>query len=63
MYANITLTPVSGTLLLLIMILAGRAFRQNWKAQTQGWVLRAWIYGLPAAVSFLMLALLPLTVQ
>ena len=55
-----TLTPFSGLLLLLVMILSGRAFRENWKAQKSGWVLRAWLYGAPAALAFAALALLPM---
>jgi hypothetical protein len=55
-----TLTPLAGILLLLVMIFSGRAFRENWKAQAQGWVRRAWLYGVPAAAAFLALALIPL---
>lgn len=57
------LTPLAGILLLLVMIFAGRAFRENWKAQAEGWVLRAWLYGVPAALAFLALAFIPLHVR
>jgi hypothetical protein len=61
-FGNLTLSPLAGIVLLLVMILSGRAFRQNWKAQAVGWQKRAWIYGLPSAISFLTLALVPLRI-
>ncbi len=60
MLTNLTLSPTAGILLLLAMIFAGRAFRLNWKAQAPGWVLRAWLFGVPAALAFFTLALVPL---
>jgi hypothetical protein len=59
-FETITLTPMSGILFLLVMIFTGRAFRENWKAQAEGWSMRAWLYGVPATLSFLILALVPL---
>jgi hypothetical protein len=59
-FGTITLTPMSGILFLLVMIFTGRAFRENWKAQAEGWPLRAWLYGVPATLSFMILALVPL---
>lgn len=58
---SLSLTPVTGILFLLVMIFAGRAFRENWKAQEEGWQKRAWLYGVPAALCFFALALIPLT--
>ncbi len=58
---DISLTPISGVLLLLVMIFAGRAFRENWKAQKDGWQRRAWLFGVPAAGCFFALVLLPFT--
>jgi hypothetical protein len=57
---NFSLTPVSASVIFLALIFFGRAFRQNWKAQTEGWVWRSWAYGIPAATSFFILALIPL---
>jgi hypothetical protein len=57
---DITLTPLAGIVLLLVMLFGGRAFRENWRAQKPGWRRRAWLYGLPSALSFLALALIPL---
>jgi hypothetical protein len=59
-FGTINLTPMSGILFLLVMIFTGRAFRENWKAQAEGWPLRAWLYGVPATLSFMILALVPL---
>jgi len=58
---SMTLTPLSGTVLMLVLILCGRQFRETWKAQGPGWAIRAWAWGVPAALSFAALALLPLT--
>lgn len=55
------LTPVWATLLLVVMVFFGRQFRENWKAQAEGWALRAWIYAIPVLISFSILAFVPLT--
>ena len=60
MFDGLALTSASAIALLLVMIFAGRAFRENWKAQAQGWTSRAWLYGLPATLAFFALALIPL---
>jgi hypothetical protein len=60
MFGDLTLSPLAGITLLLVMIFAGRAFRINWRAQAPGWRRRAWLYGVPSMVSFLALALIPL---
>ncbi|MEM8569789.1 MAG: hypothetical protein AAGG56_02675 [Pseudomonadota bacterium] len=60
MSIDFSLTPLSGTLLLLVMVFAGRAFRINWKAQKDGWVRRAWLYGVLVTIAFFFLALVPL---
>ncbi|RYH09759.1 hypothetical protein [Tropicimonas sp. IMCC6043] len=59
---TLSLTPLTATLLFLVLVFSGRAFRQTWKAQAPGWRLRAWLYGTPALLGFLALALLPLQV-
>lgn len=60
MFTDLTLTPVTGTLLLLVLVFCGRGFRQNWKAQEEGWVRRGWLYAIPVLISFTALAFLPL---
>jgi len=55
-----TLTPTAGVILLVVKAATGQAFRSNWKLQKPGWVWRAWAFALPALVSFLLLAFVPL---
>lgn len=55
-----TLSPLVGTILLVVMVFCGRQFRETWKAQADGWVLRAWIYAVPVLISFAVLAFVPL---
>jgi hypothetical protein len=57
---GLTITPLIGITLLFIMIFCGRAFRENWKDQSAGWLRKAWIYGLAAFLSFLVIAFIPL---
>lgn len=59
---DLTLTPFTGVILLLVMVFCGRQFRENWKAQAEGWILRAWAYGIPVVVSFFVLAFVPLEI-
>lgn len=56
---DLALTPSIAITLLLVMLFAGRSFRLNWKAQEPGWATRAWLYGVPAAIAFFALALIP----
>ncbi len=56
----LTLTPLTATLLVVVMVICGRNFRLAWKNQTDGWQKRAWLYGLPAAASLMLLAFVPL---
>lgn len=60
MFENLTLTPVTGTAFLLVLVFCGRGFRQNWKAQEDGWVRRSWFYAIPVLISFAALAFVPL---
>lgn len=60
MLSSLTLSPAAGIILLLVMVFAGRQFRENWKAQAPGWQKRAWLYGVPAALCFAALAFIPL---
>lgn len=59
---DLSITPVSGTILVLVLLLCGRQFRQNWKAQEGAWVVRAWLYGIVVVVSFGIVAFVPLVV-
>ncbi|SFB76355.1 hypothetical protein [Tropicimonas isoalkanivorans] len=55
---SLTLSPLTATVLLLVLVFAGRAFRQNWKAQGAFWRVKAWAYGLAAVIAFAALAFL-----
>lgn len=57
---ELTLNPLSATLLLLVMLLSGSKFRVNWKRQEAGWERRAWVYAVPAVISFCLLAFIPM---
>lgn len=57
-----SLSPIAGIVLLLVMLFCGRAFRENWKAQAEGWQKKAWLYGCLAFLAFLPIAFLPLDV-
>lgn len=54
------LTPLTGTLLVVLAVLAGHRFRRAWKDKAPGWQLRAWIYGVVAGAGLLALAFIPL---
>lgn len=47
-------------ILLIIFIVFGRLFIVNWKNKKEGWQSKAWINGIIALISFLILAFLPL---
>ena len=47
-------------ILLIIFIISGRLFIINWKNKKEGWQSKAWINGIIALISFLILAFLPL---
>jgi hypothetical protein len=49
-----------GLILIIVMIFFGQAFRENWKNKNDGWLLKAWIYGLISFFSFFTIALVPL---
>lgn len=57
---TLSLTPLTATILFVVLVLAGRGFRQNWKAQGPNWIAKAWAYALPALIAFLILAFVPL---
>lgn len=54
------LTPLPAVILFVVMVLCGRQFRENWKAQSAGWQRRAWFYAVPATLCFAALAFIPL---
>lgn len=54
------LTPLTGSLLVILVVVCGHLYRQNWKKQPHDHRLRAWLYGVPAAAGLLALAFIPL---
>ncbi|WP_193142339.1 MULTISPECIES: hypothetical protein [unclassified Meridianimarinicoccus] len=60
MFQDLTLSPMLAVGLVVVMALSGQAFRSNWKLQADGWVLRAWLFALPALLAFSALAFLPM---
>ena len=61
MLENYSYNSLEGIILLLILIFAGKAFRENWKQQERPWILKSWIYGTLSAVSFLILVFFKFT--
>ncbi|TMV05656.1 hypothetical protein FGK63_16575 [Ruegeria sediminis] len=57
---DLHLTPLTGALIVFIVVVCGHRFRLAWKEQTPGWQRRAWAFGIPAAIGLLVLAFLPL---
>lgn len=60
MLSNLYLTPVIGTILVVIVALSGHRFRKAWKEQGEGWKARAWIFGILAISGLCTLAFVPL---
>ena len=64
MINNISYTSLEGLALLVLMILFGKAFRENWKMKdtktVKAWLIKAWIYGLLSSISFFIIVLIPM---
>ena len=61
MLENYSYTSFEGIILLLIMIIAGKAFRENWKKQGNQWVMKSWLYGILSGIAFLIIVVFKLT--
>ncbi|WP_029064968.1 hypothetical protein [Labrenzia sp. DG1229] len=57
---EIYLTPLTGSILVVLAVGFGHLYRDNWKKQEDGWQRRAWLYGVLAGGGLLTLAFLPL---
>jgi hypothetical protein len=55
MLEHYSYNSLEGIILLLILIFAGKAFRENWKNKEKPWVLKSWSYGILSAVCFFVL--------
>ena len=64
MINNISYTSIEGLALLILMVLFGKAFRENWKMKdintVKAWLIKAWIYGLISSISFFIIVLVPM---
>ena len=61
MLENYSYNSLEGIILLLILIFAGKAFRENWKKQEKPWVLKSWFFGTLSAVCFFILVFFKFT--
>jgi cytochrome c oxidase assembly factor CtaG len=52
-------SPIVGITLLVLFVIAGKIFRDNWKQQGPNWKVKCWISGVVALVCFLVLAFIP----
>ena len=64
MINNISYTSLEGLALLILMVIFGKAFRENWKMKdintVKAWLIKAWIYGLLSSISFFIIVLVPM---
>lgn len=60
MFDSLHLTPLSGTIIVVVAVVCGHRFRLAWKNQVPGWQRKAWLFGLLAASGLLVLAFVPL---
>ena len=62
--SNPHLTPLTGTVLLVLVALTGHRFRKAWKEREEdpNWAKRAWVYGIVAFLGLMALAFVPLEV-
>ncbi|WP_316863430.1 hypothetical protein [uncultured Cohaesibacter sp.] len=51
--------PYLGIALLVVFVLAGKIFRDNWKQQGTHWKRNCWLAGLVATACFCILAFIP----
>ena len=61
MFLNLSYSSMQGLILLIVLIFAGRAFRENWTKKGKNWIFKSWFYGLISSVSFLILVLIPMS--
>nr|WP_321457898.1 hypothetical protein [uncultured Cohaesibacter sp.] len=51
--------PYVGIAILIVFVLAGKVFRDNWKAQGVNWKRNCWLSGGVATFCFMVLAFIP----
>ncbi|MEM7425300.1 MAG: hypothetical protein AAF441_04355 [Pseudomonadota bacterium] len=52
------ITPISASLLMVVAVVAGYQYRQNWRLQGPAW--KAWTFGTIAGMALLLLSFAPL---
>nr|WP_321982261.1 hypothetical protein [uncultured Cohaesibacter sp.] len=52
-------SPYLGIAVLVIFVLSGKVFRDNWKAAGPHWKRNCWLSGIVATLCFLALAFIP----
>ena len=64
MINNISYTSIEGLALLILMVLFGKAFRENWKMKntviSSSWLFKSWVFGLLSSISFFIIVLVPM---
>lgn len=60
MLQGLYLTPLSGALIFLVVVVCGHNYRMTWKSELPNARLRLWLFGVPAAIGLCALAFLPL---
>jgi len=61
LFEKLSYSSIEGLLILIVLIFSGRAFRQNWLKKNKNWIYKSWLFGVISLLSFLILALLPMT--
>ena len=61
MFLDLSYSSMQGLIFLIVLIFAGRAFRENWIKKGTNWIFKSWFYGLTSSVSFLILVLIPMS--
>ncbi|MCT4657373.1 MAG: hypothetical protein N4A65_16390 [Cohaesibacter sp.] len=52
-------SPLMGIALLLVFVISGKVFRDNWKLQGGNWKRNCWLSGILASLCFAILAFVP----
>lgn len=58
LFADLTLTPLSATVIFVVAVMAGYSYRRVWKTEGPRWQL--WVFGSLAAICLLTVGFLPL---
>lgn len=56
-------SPIIGIGILILFVVSGKVFRDNWKQQGENWKRNCWVSGIVAALCFAILAFIPFAPQ